>query len=175
MKVLDPFAGYRLACGHPVFHLSLFCGSFFAEKYSLDNPVSQTTQDTFTLLRWAHFLLCIFAASSMYSKIDSAIPEQQARRPAGELTEVEMIEQRMSHRDGVWKIFGRICDTISVFCYQGVIFVVQLNVYNLQLRCNDKGVCELEPPDNTLLGWLYIEIQCFYLYMLSAIVYIIYH
>ena len=33
MKNLDPFAGYRLASGHPIFHLSLFLSSFIAESY----------------------------------------------------------------------------------------------------------------------------------------------
>ena len=28
MKLLDPFAGYRLASGHPFFHVALFIGSF---------------------------------------------------------------------------------------------------------------------------------------------------
>lgn len=31
MKLLDPFAGYRLACGHPFFHVALFTGSFFVD------------------------------------------------------------------------------------------------------------------------------------------------
>lgn len=34
MKILDPFAGYRLASGHPIFHISLFVGSFSAEIYA---------------------------------------------------------------------------------------------------------------------------------------------
>lgn len=34
MKILDPFAGYRLASGHPIFHISLFIGSYAAEMYA---------------------------------------------------------------------------------------------------------------------------------------------
>ena len=33
MKVLDPWAGYRLASGHPIFHFSLFVGSFVPPAY----------------------------------------------------------------------------------------------------------------------------------------------
>lgn len=33
MKVLDPWAGYRLASGHPIFHFSLFLGSFIPPAY----------------------------------------------------------------------------------------------------------------------------------------------
>ena len=29
MKLLDPFAGYRLASGHPFFHAALFITSWF--------------------------------------------------------------------------------------------------------------------------------------------------
>lgn len=38
MKVLDPFAGLRLASGHPIFHISLFVGSYAAEYYARKDP-----------------------------------------------------------------------------------------------------------------------------------------
>ena len=28
MKLLDPFAGYKMAIGHPLFHMALFSASF---------------------------------------------------------------------------------------------------------------------------------------------------
>ena len=34
MKLLDPFAGVKLATGHPLFHISFFIGSFIVEVYS---------------------------------------------------------------------------------------------------------------------------------------------
>jgi len=34
----------------------------------------------------------------------------------------EMKRIRVSHRDGSWKIFGRLCNTMSVFFYQGTVF-----------------------------------------------------
>lgn len=37
MKNLDPFAGYRLASGHPIFHLSLFVSSYVAASYVNDH------------------------------------------------------------------------------------------------------------------------------------------
>ena len=49
-----------------------------------------------------------------------------------------------------------------------------MEVYNHQMACHD-GVCNLEPPRSSLMAWLYIEIYCFYLYMVSAIFYIGFH
>ena len=34
MKLLDPFAGIKLATGHPLFHFAFFIGSFAVEVYS---------------------------------------------------------------------------------------------------------------------------------------------
>ena len=34
MKLLDPFAGYKLANGHPLFHAAFFAGSFMVNVYS---------------------------------------------------------------------------------------------------------------------------------------------
>ena len=40
MKFLDPFAGYRLASGHPFFHIALFAGSFLINVFGRDNTTS---------------------------------------------------------------------------------------------------------------------------------------
>ena len=46
MKLLDPFAGYRLASGHPFFHVALFIGSFLVSSdTSLDE--SSRVDDAF--------------------------------------------------------------------------------------------------------------------------------
>ena len=37
MKLLDPFAGYRLASGHPFFHIALFIGSFGVTAFGADH------------------------------------------------------------------------------------------------------------------------------------------
>ena len=60
MKLLDPFAGYRLASGHEFFHIALFTGSFwvtnFGEVDSYDDP---GIKHAFIMLRWGHFVLVV--------------------------------------------------------------------------------------------------------------------
>ena len=62
MKLLDPFAGYRLASGHPFFHIALFAGSFMI---NVSGDVGFVSKDeiieAFNLLRWGHLLLIILA------------------------------------------------------------------------------------------------------------------
>ena len=41
MKLLDPFAGYRLASGHPFFHIALFIGSFMVGVCGKDSGTSE--------------------------------------------------------------------------------------------------------------------------------------
>lgn len=122
MKNLDPFAGYRLASGHPIFHLSLFVSSYVAESYVV-NPTTSVAEQAFWILRWSHFLLFSLALCSIYATKDSEIPPAEADEKS---TEEEVVREQMEihHRDSVWKLFGRVCDTISVFCYQGAIFYV---------------------------------------------------
>ena len=176
MKVLDPFAGYRLASGHPIFHFSLFIGSW-VPPYYLDKPelLPPYLLDCFRMLRWAHCILFTLAIFSFYAKIESDIKvvdlDGDGKLSADEVKQAE-VERR--HRDGVWKLFNRFADTISVFMYQGAVFYVQLNVYNM----NSKDIGErlvLRDPENSYMVWLYIEIYCFYLYMVSTGCYIMYH
>ena len=165
MKVLDPFAGYRLASGHPIFHLSLFAGSFIATYYGETSEVP-TIEDSFFVLRWAHFLLFCLAICSLMSKIDSKLTDEPDLK-------------KTLHRDGLWKIFGRVCDTFAVFSYQAAIMYIQMNVSNTATECitdsTGRVECELRPPSDNLMAWLYIEMYCFYLYMASTIVFIVYH
>ena len=68
MKLLDPFAGYRLASGHPFFHIALFAGSFMINVAGDENFVSkEEIIDAFNLLRWGHLLLIILAIFQMYA------------------------------------------------------------------------------------------------------------
>jgi hypothetical protein len=78
------------------------------------------------------------------------------------------------HRDGVWKLLGRICDTVSVFAYQSGIMYVQLVVSNVAMECVD-GDCGLSAPKDNLMTWLYIEMYCFYMYLIAAVFYIGFH
>jgi len=60
--LLDPFAGYRLASGHPFFHLALFICSFLVRFNGDDSLQSaEDIADCFTLLRYAHLTLIVLA------------------------------------------------------------------------------------------------------------------
>ena len=74
MKNLDPFAGYRLASGHPIFHLSLFASSWIAEVYAEGQRSIPIAETSFWILRWAHFLLFSLALCSIFANKDSEIP-----------------------------------------------------------------------------------------------------
>ena len=66
MKLLDPFAGYRLASGHAFFHVALFTSSWFINPISksgdedLDDS-SELIEQAFMMLRWSHFWLFMLA------------------------------------------------------------------------------------------------------------------
>lgn len=130
--------------------------------------------DSFFLLRWAHLSLFLLSLVGIYSSFDSEIPEKETDAKST-VEEVKFEELRSRHRDSVWKLTSRICDTISVFGYQGTIFFVQMTVFNLNMVCDEGGKCSLAAPKNTIMAWLYIEIYCFYVYMFSTCIYICFH
>ena len=79
MKVLDPFSGYRLASGHPMFHISLFAGSYITDLYAkkgveIDNFPGYL-ETSFIILRWAHFSLFLVSMISEFANLDSGIKE----------------------------------------------------------------------------------------------------
>ena len=75
MRVLDPFAGYRLACGHPTFHICLFICSFIPELYDSDRRTdSPIIWDAFWDLRWMHCLLFVLTSLAFLMKRDSDLP-----------------------------------------------------------------------------------------------------
>ena len=177
MKVLDPFSGYRLASGHPIFHLSLFAGSYVTDHYakagSNIDDYDGYLETTFVTLRWAHFWLFMVSILSFLSTLDSEVSDPIEEENMKE-KEKKLAEMKERHRDSVWKLFARFIDTLCVFGYQGVIFYVQLEVYNNAMICGTNG-CALASPKNVFLLWLYIEIFCFYLYMLSTVFYIAFY
>jgi len=78
MKLLDPFAGYRLASGHFLFHLSCFVCSFGVEftKAPVGDYYSDDIDDAFRLVRWAHFCLFILAMFEIYANHPSPLSEK---------------------------------------------------------------------------------------------------
>ena len=177
MKVLDPFAGYRLAMGHPIFHFSLFLASFSATVYYKPQAATDdgmNIEKIFIMLRWSHFTLFTLAMLSGFANIDSKMDFEEDKSVESTKEEVRLQKEKLRHRDGVWKIGSRICDTLSVFFYSSVIFYVQMSVYNNQTICDSDG-CSLAPPDNSYMVWLYIEVYCFYIYMIAGVFFIIFH
>lgn len=76
MKLLDPFAGYRLACGHPFFHIALFTGSWFVGINGDANFLSTPAiAGAFSMLRWGHFALFMLAILEEIASRPSDIPE----------------------------------------------------------------------------------------------------
>ena len=66
---------------------------------------------------------------SAWVNVDSEIPEPKYDEKATR-EEVEMETMQIRHRDSVYKLVGRVLDTVQVFMYQTAIFYVQMQVYN---------------------------------------------
>ena len=174
MKLLDPFAGYRLASGHPFFHLALFGCSFFAEKYGKSKHVSVTEiVEAFNMLRWAHFILFVLAIFSAMLEKPSKIPAPDADTEKGADEDEDRTRLKIYHRDGSKKLFSRILSTISVFIYQGSVFYAQMVLANQLIDCDTSGSCVIKDLKGNRMHWLVLETCCFYLYVLSTTGYII--
>lgn len=115
MKLLDPFAGYRLASGHPFFHAALFTCSWFVGKIGdSDNISVDIIQDAFQVLRWAHFTIIILASCQAALNKPSKIPEIEDNFGEGEDGEKARIlaKTKVIHRDGSYKLFSRVLASV---------------------------------------------------------------
>jgi len=124
MKLLDPFAGYRLASGHPFFHIALFTGSWMIIPFGDKAASFDSTKEidgAFKLLRWSHFGLFCLALIEGYLNLPSNIDKKE-KKESSEDDDKDMEKLKLYHRDGSFKLFARVCATISVFLYQGAIF-----------------------------------------------------
>ena len=82
MKLLDPFAGYRLASGHPFFHIALFCGSWMIEPFGDKALTFESTEEigeAFMLLRWAHCVLFCLAMIEGLLNHPSDVPKPETQ------------------------------------------------------------------------------------------------
>ena len=142
MKLLDPFAGYRLASGHPIFHIALFIGSFMISAFGEDGwDANASIKEAFNILRWGHFLLFTLAAVEFWCNRPSAIDKLEDDDNEAQVVEDSFGFLKVVHRDGSWKLFARVCATLSVFAYQGSVFFAQLVLANELMSCCADGWC----------------------------------
>ena len=71
MKILEPFAGYKLASGHAYFHLAYFCASFFVSvnpeaDYGASVP-SSAFISAFIMMRWIHLTVFVLSFPAFYA------------------------------------------------------------------------------------------------------------
>ena len=62
MKLLDPFAGYKLAIGHPLFHMALFGASWTVKgttSTATDDTMHSDFRTAFEMLKWAHLIVVL--------------------------------------------------------------------------------------------------------------------
>lgn len=128
MKLLDPFAGYRLASGHPFFHIALFvCSWQVVDGHDKNSDSSAEISSAFIMLRWGHFILFTLSMIEGWISLPSAINEESvADTEAVADEDKKLATVKVIHRDGHKKLIARILATISVFIYQGNVFYAQL-------------------------------------------------
>lgn len=68
MRCREPFQGYKLSSGHPLFHSAYILGSYYAMHYVLDydQVKGHKSYDVYQYLLLAHFLVPIFNLISYF-------------------------------------------------------------------------------------------------------------
>jgi hypothetical protein len=51
MRLREPFQGYKLSSGHPIFHLAYLIGSFIAVKYVIEEKNTDNSESYDVLLQ----------------------------------------------------------------------------------------------------------------------------
>ena len=184
MKLLDPFAGYRLASGHPVFHLAYFAGSWVVTYYEKEEHFLSkgSIVEVFHVLRWVHLTVFFISIISGWADRPSNLQDDVKTHEEDEAGKVEKPKNEINkilHRDSRWRTFSRFLDTVSVFLYQGSVFFAQWTLATSE-QCVKIGD-DVNSPDswdcNHLVGaealWIIIETISFYIYMGAAVWFIV--
>ena len=68
MRLREPFQGYKLSSGHPIFHIAYLIGSFIAVRYVLEKQDLENSDsyDVLFQLNIAHFLVPCFNIGSYF-------------------------------------------------------------------------------------------------------------
>ena len=143
MKVLEPWAGIRLASGHPLFHLAFFIASWMALSIAKGEPDAPfLVNRAFKCLQWGHFACFMLHFVSNFARRKNALCEddnEEEENIAGELDPSTVLKNdpsastlegfkaraQASRGEDARKVFSRVLDTISVFLYQGTVFNAQ--------------------------------------------------
>ena len=133
MKVLEPWAGFRLASGHPLFHIAQFIASWIAISVAKNEPDAPfLVVRAFNCLRWGHFACFVLHFVSNFSLRRNALCEddnEEKEASAGELDPSTVLKgdpsastlegfkarTQVSRGEDARKVFSRVLDTISVF------------------------------------------------------------
>ena len=85
MKVLEPWAGIRLASGHPLFHLAQFTASWIALSTGKNEPDAPSeVVSAFKLLQWGHFACFMLYFLANFARRYRALSSTEDDDSAGE-------------------------------------------------------------------------------------------
>jgi len=124
MKLLDPFAGIKLAIGHPLMHIALFCASWilYGAEAKFDDlgtkpKQTQSFAEAFIVIRWCHLLVVILLIPSFFAnKRDN----KKLEKIGEDLNKLATISNKNR-----WHMVARACEAIAVFLYIGAVFNAQ--------------------------------------------------
>ena len=130
MKILEPFAGYKLASGHALLHIAMFCGTFFvhtkeAQEISDDWETTYPKQPNgakdilhvFYIQRYSHIAAIILSIPSFVEgyfkynamRIHNKYTSEIERDELNENLEANRVNRRC------WGTFARFTEVMSVF------------------------------------------------------------
>jgi hypothetical protein len=123
MKLLDPFSGYKLLIGHPLFHLALFTASWMLVLSEKDIKNESELQDplmyedlrlSYEIMKWSHLIVVLMLSPSLCAtkkdikKIDELGEDEDKVEEIGPKNKIHMC--------------ARLTETLGIFVYTGAVF-----------------------------------------------------
>lgn len=175
MRILEPFAGYRMASGHFIYHIAFFIGSFWVDTNGLTG-IDNINTKAFITLRWGHAITFMLSLVSIYCDRQELVTKSSK--------DLSALEQANARSNQLLNLFAKFCDNAAVFIYQFAVFYAQWSLFTIGVElandCFDgnRDDSQLYECLNQLSGvtlWLAIETVCFYVYMFSNVIFIVKH
>ena len=197
MKILEPFAGIRLASGHALLHLALFIGTFFVqtkEARASDYPVTKDFEmnnddidllpyhdegnvnevmTAFIMLRYAHLAAFLLHFPVLFYN------NENKRKNLDSFVGVEdMAQHKKIERQNVWRTCDKFTTEMTILVYLGPIFFAQYLLLKFQyffeedLSTEEIGLQNSVKEMSPVRDWIIIELFSFYVYLHATVFYI---
>lgn len=138
MRLLNPFAGYRLANGIHVLHLAMFAASNICYMFDSNPDDDRDVTKAWKQVRIAHIAVCMLEFAAHFLSQETELDKEENKLKIESMQKAENDVERLKmqyKKSNIRKSLAQVCVVISVFQYSVAVFYAQLALLTKFKEC----------------------------------------